>query len=144
MLADEIKKQMMQAMKNRATVEKEILRVALGEIQMTEVRSGKPLTDEEVAAVVRKLVKSDQETLAASENDEQKQVLEQEIAILQALLPATWDAARIAAELAAVADAIKSAPSDGAATGVAMKHLKGAGAPVSGKDVAQAVKQIRG
>jgi uncharacterized protein YqeY len=143
MLADDIKKQMMQAMKNRATVEKEILRVALGEIQMTEVRAGKALADEEAAAVVRKLVKANQETLAVSEDAEQKRVLEEEIRILQALLPSTWDVARIASELAAVADKVKAAPNDGAATGVAMKHLKAAGAPVDGKDVAAAVKQLR-
>lgn len=144
MLVDDIKKRVMQAMKNHATVEKEILRVALGEIQMAEVRSDKSVTDEEAFAVVRKLVKSNHETMAMSEDAEQKRVLAEEIAILESLLPATWDVARIVQELGSVADAIKGAPNDGAATGVAMKHLKGAGAPVGGKDVASAVRQIRG
>jgi hypothetical protein len=42
-----------------------------------------------------------------------------------------------------VAGAIKAAGNDGQATGVAMKHLKSAGASVDGKTVAEAVKQIR-
>ncbi len=144
MLIDDIKKRAMQAMKSGATVEKEILRVALGEIQMAEVRGGKPSTDEEGFAVVRKLVKSNQETLAATADAEQKRILEQEITILETLLPASWDVARIVQELSGAADAIKAAANDGAATGVAMKQLKAAGAPVGGKDVAAAVKQIRG
>lgn len=143
MLSEEIKKRMLQAMKSGNTLDKEILRVALGEIQTQEARGNKALTDDEVAAILRKLVKSNQETLGVSESAEQKQQLAQEIAVLESLLPKALGIDEIVAALAPVSDAIKSAGNDGQATGMAMKHLKSTGAVVGGKEVAEAVKRLR-
>jgi len=143
MLADEIKKRMLQAMKSGATLEKEILRVALGEIQTQEARGNKALGDEECGAILRKLIKSNQETLGASESAEQKQQLAGEIAILESLLPKALSVDEIVQALAPVAEAVKAAGNDGQATGVAMKHLKGSGAVVTGKEVTEAVKKLR-
>lgn len=143
MLADDIKKRMFSAMKAGNITEKEILRVALGEITTIAARSEKPLTDGEVAAVLKKLVKSNQETLGSSEDDAQKRTLAEEISVLEAFLPKTLSVDDIVAALAAVADGIKGAGNDGQATGVAMKHLKASGAEVNGKDVAEAVKRLR-
>jgi uncharacterized protein len=142
MLADEIKQRVMQAMKAKNTIEKEILRVALGEIQTIEARTG-PMSDDDMLGVVRKLVKSNRETLAVSESAEQKAQLEEEIRVLESLLPKTLGVAQIVERLDTVKEAIKAAGNDGQATGVAMKHLKSEGASVSGKDVAEAVKQMR-
>lgn len=143
MLADEIKKRMFSAMKAGKSVEKEILRVALGEITTQAARGDKPMTDDEVGAILKKLVKSNQETLSSSEDDAQKKTLEEEIAILQAFLPKSLGVDDIVSALGPVADQIKSAGNDGQATGVAMKHLKTTGAVVNGKDVSEAVKKIR-
>ena len=144
MLSEEIKKRMLQAMKAGRTLEKEILRVALGEIQTQEARAKQALSDDEVAAVVRKLVKNNQETLGVSESAEQKAQLAEEITVLESLLPKALGVDEIVAALAAVADAVRAAGNDGQATGVAMKHLKSTGAVVTGKEVTAAVKQIRG
>ncbi|MCK6537219.1 MAG: GatB/YqeY domain-containing protein [Polyangiaceae bacterium] len=144
MLSEEIKKRMLQAMKAGRTLEKEILRVALGEIQTQEARANQALSDDEVAAVVRKLVKNNQETLGVSESVEQKAQLAEEITVLESLLPKALGVDEIVAALAAVADAVRAAGNDGQATGVAMKHLKSTGAVVTGKEVTAAVKQIRG
>lgn len=143
MILDDIKKRITEAMKAKKVVEREILRLAMAEIQQIEVRTGTPPTDEEAAKVVKKLLKSNGETLAAGPSAEQRARLDEENLILESLLPKTWDAARIAAELADVAGEIKAAKSDGQATGVAMKHLKAKGAPVEGKDVGEAVKKLR-
>lgn len=143
MLSQEIKTRMLQALKAGRTVEKEILRVALGEIQTQEARSSDPMTDEQAQAIVRKLVKSNQETLASAEDDEQKKVLAEEIAILETLLPKSLGIDDIVAALAAVAEGVKAAGNDGQATGVAMKHLKASGATVNGKDVSEAVRRMR-
>ncbi|MBK9001067.1 MAG: GatB/YqeY domain-containing protein [Myxococcales bacterium] len=143
MLSEEIKKRMLQAMKSGDTLEKEILRVALGEIQTQEARVSKAMSDEEVAAVLRKLVKNNQETLGVSERAEQKDQLAKEIAILESLLPKALGVDEIVAALAPVRDAVKAAGNDGQATGVAMKHLKSAGAVVTGKEVTEAVKRLR-
>jgi uncharacterized protein len=143
MLIDEIKARMFKAMKAGNTVEKEILRVAVGEITTEAARDGRSGSDEEARAIVRKLIKSNEESLAMIDDEEKKPVLRQEIEILAAFLPKTLGVDEIAAALAPVAEAVKAAGNDGQATGVAMKHLKSTGAVVSGKDVSVAVKRLR-
>jgi hypothetical protein len=143
MLVDQLKERIKQALKDKRDVEKEVLRVALGEIQTGEGRTGKAASDEDAVAVIRKLVKSNEETLALTTDPAQKRVLDEELSVLRSLLPQTLDEESIVAALAPVADAIRAAGSDGQATGIAMKHLKAGGAAVEGKDVASAVKRMR-
>ena len=142
MIVDELKKRIAQAMKDRDEVAKDVLRVALGEIQTIEHRKNETMKDDEAVAVVRKLVKSNEETLAMSEG-ERAATLKRENEILASLLPKTMDADAIVAALAPVAEAIRAAKSDGQATGVAMKHLKSTGAAFEGNVAAEAVKKIR-
>lgn len=142
MLADEIKTRMFAAMKAGRIVEKEILRVALGEIQTAASRQDK-LTEDEVAAIVRKLVKSNRETLELSTSSEQKSTLTDEIEILESLLPKALDADSVAGALEPVREGIRAAGSDGQATGIAMKALKGLGLVVDGKLVTEVVKKLR-
>jgi uncharacterized protein YqeY len=143
MLLDEIKAQMFKAMKAGALVEKEILRVAVGEITTEQAREGRKGNDEESQAILRKLIKSNEESLAVSEDPAKRAVLEQEVQVLAAFLPKSLGVDEIVAALAPVVEAVRAAGNDGQATGVAMKHLKGLGAPVCGKDVAEAVKRLR-
>jgi uncharacterized protein YqeY len=142
MLIDEIRERMKAAMKARNVVEKEILRVALGEITTEEARQGS-VDEATVEKILRKLVKSNQETLGSTADDTQRTTLEQEIAVLESLLPKTLTVDEIVAALAPVRDAITAAGNDGQATGVAMKHLKSQNAAVDGKSVSAAVKAIR-
>lgn len=141
MLADEIKKRMLAALKAGRSVEKEVLRVVLGEIQTAEARDGS-ISDEQSQAIVRRLIKANEETAAVA-SAEQSQTLRDEIAVLRELLPQTLGVDAIVAALASVRDALRAAGNDGQATGVAMKHLKAQGALVDGKDVAAAVRQVR-
>lgn len=142
MLIEEIKRRITAAMKAGNTVEKEILRLALGEIQTAEAR-GTSVTDEGAAAIVRKIIKSNEETIAAAEGEEQKRTLAAENAVLASLLPKSLGVDDIVTALAPVRDAIKAAGNNGQATGIAMKHLKAAGAVVNGKDVTEAVTRMR-
>jgi hypothetical protein len=64
--------------------------------------------------------------------------------VLAALLPQTLSVEHITEALSPVADAIRAAKADGAAMGVAMKHLKASGAAVEAGDVQRAVKGLRG
>jgi uncharacterized protein YqeY len=145
MLVDDIKKKVAEAVKGGDTVARDVLRLALGEVQTAEARKNAPLTDDEVAQALRKLVKSNEETLSAlPEGDARAATIRHEIAALTAILPAQLTPDQIVEALASVREAIKAAGNDGQATGVAMKHLKAAGATVSGKDVGAAVKLIRG
>lgn len=143
MLLDQIKAQMFKAMKAGNSVEKEILRVAVGEITTDAARDGRKGDDEEAQAILRKLIKSNQESLAASSDAAAKAVLEQEIAVLNQFLPKSLSVEEIVAALAPVREAVVAAGNDGQATGVAMKHLKASGAVVSGKDVTDAVRRVR-
>jgi uncharacterized protein YqeY len=142
MLVDELKKRIALAMKDRDQVAKDILRVALGEIQTQEHRANAPMSDDDAIAVVRKLIKSNDETIAAS-SGERAMTLARENEILASFLPRRMTVDELAAALAPVREAIRAAKTDGQATGVAMKHLKAAGASFEGSDAAEAVKRVR-
>lgn len=143
MLVDDIKARMFQAMKAGDVVAKEVLRVAVGEITTDAARDGRKGDDAEAQALVKKLVKSLEETIANVDDDGRKSQLRREIEVLSEFLPKTLSEDDVVALLAAVADAVRAAPNDGAATGVAMKHLKQSGASVDGKVVSAAVKRVR-
>ena len=86
MLIDDIKKRAHEAFKAGRVIEKEVLRVVLGEIQTAEARTGTS-SDEGAQAVVRRLIKSNEETLSLSSQEEQKRTLEEELTVLRSLLP---------------------------------------------------------
>jgi len=142
-LLEQIKARMFQAMKSGNTVEREILKVAMGEITTDAARPGKKGDDAEAQAILKKLVKSNEETLQSAQDEAQKAQLNAEIDVLKQFLPQSLGVPEIVAALAPVADAVKAAGNDGQATGVAMKHLKTLGADVNGKDVTAAVRQLR-
>jgi hypothetical protein len=144
MLVDEIKAQMTRAMRARDQVTRNVLGVALGEIQTAEARANRPLQEDEATAILRKLVKSNEETLALSSDRAGADVLRREVEVLSALLPRTMSVEQIVEALSPVADAIRAAKADGAAMGAAMKHLKASGAAVDAGDVRRAVQQLRG
>jgi uncharacterized protein YqeY len=143
MLLDVIKAKMFLAMKSGDVVAKEILRVAVGEITTDAARPGRKGDDDEASAIVRKLVKSNEETLAAGVDAEKRAILERENAVLSELLPKALDVAAIVELLAPVAGDVRAAGNDGQATGVAMRELKRIGAVVNGKDVSAAVRAVR-
>jgi uncharacterized protein YqeY len=143
-LVDQIKARMFAAMKAGNVVEKEILKVAMGEITTDAARAERKGDDAEAQAILKKLVKSNEETIEASQDETQKATLRAEVEVLNTFLPKSLGLAEIVAALAPVADAVKAAGNDGQATGVAMKHLKSLAAEVNGKDVSAAVRQLRG
>lgn len=143
MLLDDIKAKMFAAMKSGDVVTKEILKVAMGEITTDAARAGRKGDDAEAQAILRKLMKSNVETMTNTSDAAARATLEQENVVLATFLPKSLGVDEIVALLAPVADAIKAAGNDGQATGVAMKHLKTSGAVVGGKDVGEAVKKLR-
>jgi uncharacterized protein len=147
-LIDTLRKNALLAMKARDNVATTILRLAQSEVSATELRAGRALTDEEGFAVLRKLRKSNEETLAASRglaDAERIATLERENELLSELLPKRLSVAEIHALLLPIAESVRAAGSEGQATGVAMKHLnaQGSAALVSGVDVAAAVRTLR-
>jgi uncharacterized protein YqeY len=142
MLLDELKTRMFRAIKEKRDVEKEILRVAIGEITTDQARPGRKGDDAEAIAIVRRLQKSVEESLSAAP-EAQHATLREELEVLASLLPKALGAADVAEALAKVADAIRAAGGDGPATGIAMKHLKAQGITADGKVVAEAVRTLR-
>jgi uncharacterized protein YqeY len=139
MLIDQIKQRMFSAMKSGDTLEKEVLRTVIGEV----TRTGDEATDERVFGVVKKLVKSNQETLAAATDAAQRATLEREIVLLQAFLPKALSADEIRELLAPVATEIRAAAGTGPAMGIAMKFLKAEGAATEAKAVQAALAELR-
>jgi uncharacterized protein len=139
MLIDQIKQRMFAAMKAGNTLEKEVLRTAIGEV----TRTGDEATDERVLAVLKKLVKANQETLAAAATAEQRSDLEREIALLETFLPATPGPDRLRELLAPVAEQIRAASGPGPAMGIAMKFLKAANVSAEARDVQAALAELR-
>ncbi|MEO0514027.1 MAG: GatB/YqeY domain-containing protein [Planctomycetota bacterium] len=144
MLIDDIKKRIIVAMKAKNTQERDILKVVLGDLQIQETRKGEALTDAEAQQIIRKVIKGNNEMITAVDDPDVVERMNQEIAILDTLLPRSLSVEDIVAALGPVVDAVAAAGNDGQATGVAMKHLKSQGAEVQGKDVSAAVRQLRG
>ena len=139
MLIDQIKQRMFQAIKSGANVEKEVLRTVIGEV----TRTGETASDERVLQTVRKLVKSNQETLRAASDPAQRANLEQEIGVLEEFLPRSLGSAELLELLGPVAAEIRAAGGPGPALGIAMKLLKSKAAVVDAQDVKDAVTQLR-
>ena len=142
-LLETIKKQVLEAMKAKDTLARDVLRVVQGDIEMHHTRTGEHMSDDAAQKVVRKLIKSNQETIEHTKDPAGVEKLNKEIAILDALLPRTLSVAELIIVLGPAVDDIKAAGNDGQAMGAAMKHLKPQGLAVEGKDVSAAVKQIR-
>lgn len=142
-LVETMRARVKEAMKARREVEKTILRVALGEVQSEEVRHNTTLDDAAVEKILRKLVKSNRETIEVTTDEARRAELTEEVTILESVLPKQMSEDEVVAALAAVADDIRAAKADGPAMGVAMKHLKSTGAAVDGKVVSAAVRKLR-
>lgn len=139
MLIDQLKANMMAAMKAKDTIAKEAMRTAIGEITKT----GEEATDERVTMVLRKMVKSNHEALEYAKG-EAAENLKRENELLGEFLPKALDVDQVLAILEAQKEAITAAGNAGQAMGIAMKTLKPTGAVVDGKTVNSAVRRLRG
>ena len=91
MTYDELKEQIKDAMKAKDKVRLSILRQGHGEIKNIEVNERREITDADVDAMVKRLIKQTGETLEGSikaANDEERtETLRRQVAILEELLP---------------------------------------------------------
>jgi uncharacterized protein YqeY len=129
-IVQRMRAQLGEAMKARDTVRLGFLRYWIAQLTLG---SGAEMSDADAMKKMRgvlKEAKSGQTTFSP-----------QEIALIQDWLPPTLTPEQIAAALAPVADAIKAAPKDGMAMGLAMKAL--GGQPVDSDDVKAAIAALR-
>ncbi len=147
-LAENIKSNLTTAMKERNEVKKNVLRVVLGEVSTSESRSGKKMTDDEVAKVIRKVIQGNDETLSylMPENENFTKLTEENY-ILKGFLPTTMTLDEMKQHIAygsgAVIQEVKAAKSDGQAVGVLMRFFKMNGKNVLGEDVKELAQHYR-
>lgn len=141
-LVEKLQAKLLEARKSHDDVAKNVLSVALGDIQTQGARQKGDLTDQQGEKVVQKLIKSNQETMAVAD-ETRRAILQREVDILTALLPQACSREQITAHLSTVVADLKAAKSDGQATGVAMKALASLPGSKDGKLVAEIVKELR-
>lgn len=149
-LVDTLRTQIKQAMRDKDSVRRDILKLALSEI--TSQAAMGEVTEERAEKLVRKIVENNQESIAAlakrdSGSDREKlEQLECENKILEELLPKEWSVADVQSfiEKAGLAESIAAAQNDGQAMGIAMKAIKSEGAAARGNVVNQVIRSLRG
>lgn len=157
-----------ECMRCGATHERDILKTVIGEAQLNSSRANKPITDDDVIAVLKKSKQNVEQTMVDMETNATNtgvpvhacalMVKQAEITIYNEHLPkymsvdTIWDALTAAkfdqtkdgvVVQTKLTSVIKDAKSDGQATGIAMKYLKTNNYAVQGHDVTEAVKIIR-
>lgn len=144
MILNQVEEAIKNSMKADNATHRNFLRLIKGELQMAEVRQNKPLTAEQEANVLKKILKSNEETSALlPAEDVRLTALKEENEILKGFLPTTASDEEIKVILATVIDQIKAAKSDGQATGVAMKAIKESKLAVDGNAIKALVATLR-
>lgn len=137
-----LRNEIQSALKLKDDVKKNVLRVALGEIDTLSSRQGS-VSDDNCHNILRKLIENNKETMSLSSSEDQKKTLSLENEVLLTFLPKTLSVEEIKSNLTTVLNDIKVAKSDGQAVGVAMKYLKQMKLTVIGADVSKAVSELR-
>lgn len=92
MTNEELHNEMIAAMKAKDKVRLSIVRQVMGEVKNLEVNERRDATEEDVNSMIKRLIKQTGETLEmsrkAGNNQERTETLEQQVEILQSLLPA--------------------------------------------------------
>lgn len=121
MIIDDIKKQNIEAMKNKDTIARNLYSVLLNKIKLEEIKkreTGSPLTDGDVAVVLQKLVKELNEEKASYEKAGRSETvaeLDKQLSLVEKFMPKMLSAEEIKNIILSLED--KTIPS-------VMKHFK--------------------
>ena len=129
-LVQAMRGQLKDAMKARDTLRLSVLRYWIAQLTLG---TGEEVSDADAVKKMRSVLKE--------AKTGQTTFSPEEVALIQEWVPASLGVEAIAEVLAPVRDAIKAAPKDGVAMGLAMKAL--AGRQVEAEDVKAAVATIR-
>ncbi len=141
-----IKTDITAAVKSGETTKRNVLKVVVGEAEMTALRKNQTVTDEIVIATIKKVVEGNSSTIALRVGilDWNTQTLLLENEILTSYLPKSLTLDEVVGHLLGIKNELTSAKSIGQATGLAMKTLKGLNLVVDSKIVIEALTAIRG
>ena len=129
-MKDKIAKDIVAAMKDKDKVALETLRMVKGAIQLEEIKVKKELTDEDVALVIGKQIKTRKESIVEFEKGNRQDLIEKanaEIAVLEKYMPEQLSEEEIIKVIeTAINELNASAPSDmGKVMGKVTPLLKG-------------------
>ena len=92
MTSEELHNEMIEAMKAKDKTRLSIIRQVIGEVKNVEVNERRDATEEDVTKMIKRLIKQTAETLEmsikAGNNQERTDTLQQQVDILESLLPA--------------------------------------------------------
>lgn len=141
-----LREKLVQAMRDKDSAKKDILRLALGQIEATESKMPPSSNAEKLAAnsvsVIKKIVNENSETIGLQQNEEVKKKLMWENEYLTQFLPITMEKSVVESLLKPLTEELK-AMKEGQAMGLAMKTLKPHGA-LDSAVVKQVLDEIRG
>jgi len=138
MLEKEIRLHITAAVQKKDDIEKNILRLALGEIQ--RVTSIKDITEQEKEKIIKKLIKSNTSTLELTSKDEDIIILKKEIEVLETLLPKEMTKEDILAFIKI--NKFQLTDNLGKSIGIVMKAFKKDNIIVNGKVVKEIVTHL--
>jgi len=146
MIKDEIQKAIIEAMRAKNENVKDILRVALGDMQTIESREGS-ITEEKCQKILKKMIYNNEQNLDAySDNmsEDQQNKAKKENEILEKFVTKTLSKDEIKKCLVYSPDtSVVEEDHVGKAIGLAMKYFKNSGRPVDGKVVAEVVREMK-
>ncbi len=140
-MQERIRKEMMQAMKDKAEIKKETLRLILSEIKKEQIDKRKELTEEDITKIIKRGLKSRQEALKLFQQGNRQDLVtktQAEIKVLEAYLPQQLSPEEL--EKVITATITELGASTAKDMGLVMKTVMSKyGSQVNGKAVQQAV-----
>ena len=139
-LQERMKSSLKTAMFEKNDVKKNILRVALGEIeqlQMSRQQGNRAVTDDQIAKILKQIFQSNLETLENTPEGDRKTLLESENVILGEFMPKQLTQEEIRMKLSS-----QTLPPGKAGMGFAMKYFKEQGDFVDGEDVKKVIESL--
>lgn len=131
------------AMKSQDSASKDILRLAISEIDAAQLKSAKPFVDADYDKRVRAIIKSNTETIALLPTESPKRtILETENKILGSYLPEVLSLEKIKELLLKVPE-VMEAGSVGAGIKAANEFFKKENLFVAGRDVSNVVNELK-
>lgn len=141
-----LKEDITDSVKSGETIKRNVLKVVVGEAEMTALRQNKEVSDEVIFSTIKKVIEGNSTTINARKHvlDWSSQTLDIENKILEAYLPKSLTLDETVGHLLSIKNELTSMKNVGQATGLAMKTLKALNLAVDSKVVIEALNAIRG
>ena len=144
MIKEEIQKKILTSLKEKKEMELKVLRFILSQINYAEIAKQKPLTDEEIMALLQKELKKRKEAIEMFRKAGRSEMVadeEKQLPVIEQYLPKQISQEELAKIVDETVKSIEGVPNMGQVIGMVMKKVKG---QADGGMVASIVKQKLG